>query len=655
MKLLYFECKKVWSNKKFSIFLILTMLMNVCFLGYDIYQKNTTSIVNDKTSVSMLQFEEQQHKEEINMYPKMIEDILDESDKALHSTLFQMKNGKQNVYLKQKINVYETFKNKAIPYKNTQAVSYTIDFPISRLLLFLSVLMISYLVFMQEFETGTMRYVMALKRGRISTCLYKYCAAFCLSCATFFLLLATNFICSIVTFHEFPITAPIQLVSGFIESPLSFTIFHYILLYIIGSLFVIALFLAFLMFLSYLTKKGKYAIFLFLIFSILEISCYWLIDTNSYLAVLKNINVMNLFLFHSMYQTFVVMTIWNTIVPVSSVISILSSICILLLLIGSFLLFTNTFRLRFIKLPRLKRFYHIHSLAYYETYKFFFLQKAGLILVIFLIANIFLVKDYRPFITIDEYYYQSYSEQLNGPPSIMKDNLVKEQKEVYEINHKNIENLRVQYQEQKISEREYEIQYMEYDKIGVSEKGFMIAFQQYEQVKKQGGIYIDQSAYKELLGPASYKIYSLQFLCICILLMISLSSIMAIESTSGMNVYMNTMTYQMNKVNKRKRLIAISYGVLVFLIGMSFRFIKIFIYYKGSFLNSSVQNLLFLNTSLSIPINAYIGMWICIGTIITITLSFIYLTISKKAESEASAIFFSAFTLLPILTLYLLL
>lgn len=318
-------------------------------------------------------------------------------------------------------------------------------------------------------------------------------------------------------------------------------------------------------------------------------------------------------------------------------------------------LYTHVHDVQHRKLWHCKTPLRLHSLCYYEAYKFIFINKAGILFAIFLTVNIYHIKDYQPYIDIDQYYYQTYSRQLQGASTKEKDTLLYKEEKKYERNHINMETLQHQFQEKKISEYEFNAKNYEYSKVSNSEKGFRIAAEQYKEIKKQKGVYIDQSAYIAMFGSEAYKTYVLQFICICLLLILGISPIMTIEYTTGMNPYLNPMIFRLSKVDRRKKVLVLTYGILVFLIGISIRIIKVFIYYQGGNLTSPIKNLLSLNTTMTIPIYLYLGIWLLIGIIIIIILSYVYIVISKKAEREGAAIFFSTFTLLPMLALYLLL
>lgn len=300
-------------------------------------------------------------------------------------------------------------------------------------------------------------------------------------------------------------------------------------------------------------------------------------------------------------------------------------------------------------LPRLP--YREHSCLFlHEHYKIMVMNKAGVILLLFLALLGYqnLSRQYR--ITPSESYYRSMMQQLEGNLTEEKETLIRQEQERYEAAFARMERIEELVSCGEITKEEGESMKLPYYNEVAYYPTFQRVESQYEHVMETEGQFIYDTGYEYLLGYRENR-FRLQFFLLVMGALFAFSNVYTMERQNASWRILSATLRGRRKISQCKVLVCVIWTLVVSLgnlLGYGYAILKA---YPVSLLGSDIKNLpVYYEMPLSVPIWLWLGMLILLQAAVLSAITCVILWISGKVRTQLQALFLGAcILLLPLL------
>lgn len=484
--------------------------------------------------------------EHISAYQNFISEMYNRAEEQSVSSIFgdEQSFSYKNLYKTAKD--YESLKNTNLNLVNAKPIIETVQYDLTDVFLIAIILVICFYLFGYEREKGLRFLIRCTKSGRLKTIISKFAVLFVLSVSVTLLFVLSNYQMNSFLYGKANLDINIQSIAEFGNCTFNVNILEFFLLFIvakmIGALLISALFA-----LIYICCSNSVVIYIVGLGTLgIEFLLYRLISKNSFLNLLKYMNVFYVFDGEELFGEYLNLNIFSNAVNAVSVVLGVFSFLFISCVILSCAFFckcnyqknSNLFLVIFEKFKLI--FFRINgstSVFKGEIFKFF-IQNRMVILIILLVAYAIISSlgtvSYQ-FSDFSDVYYKQYMEYLEGDITAQKESYITEQQKYFDdLRHRQneiAENI-------ELSQNTKQAMIKSIDNI-LNSKG--VAF---ERVKEQyirlldlkdGGInarFIDENVYSSFVSNSTREWNS--FIIHFFILLIAVPGIFTIEYKNGM-------------------------------------------------------------------------------------------------------------------------
>lgn len=590
-KLIQFEYYKLFQKKVLWYFLLLCAAVNVLLLYYQIHTSAKTvynlvelsemyrrqdissldfaSLEEELTTMSQSFFDEgmgeQQLKEflmlgtlsqqaaSLETYDTYLENIEIQAEQRLESSLFAQPGSFS----------YRNLQEIPKAYSHLHDVYIVKDFDGGVLLFaqnrFLDVvlLVIAFLIIIQIFvserENGTWPLIKSMKLGHAELLSAKFITAFSTITGIILAFYVLNFLFIGQSVGFGNTERAIQSVDGYFTSVFPISVGQYMVLLVFMKIVGTLALSSFFAMLCLIVRSSVLTTMVCVGIHAAEFALWYGIYENSYLSSLKFLNLTTLILPDTIISDYCNMNFFSY--PVSNLVGflIMLVLCLAVGLLLSYFLYHNETTLTLKRNWQLRRPHHSkpksaktrrrhgRGLWYFEWYKQMVTGKGLLILAVFLCVQILMLFDSSYFITSDEFYYRTYSIQLDGTLSEDKERyLAEEERDFKEREAERLEIL-IRYGNGEIDgmRKDFLLNQVPYNTAKYN--ALQQVTYEYDLLKdlhETKGLdvnYTYRTPWKHLLGDDALKAYALRLEVAFLVMLLLLSSCGAIEKGAFMD------------------------------------------------------------------------------------------------------------------------
>ena len=467
---------------------------------------------------------------------------------------------------------------------------------ITELLLLIFLCVIIYQMIYEEKRKGLFSIIRATASGKVKCAVSKITVLFINIAILMFLLYGIIFFYSVTTIGVFGLNAPIQSVSEFVTCPYRLTVWQFMLLALVVKW--MTLFFVGLLLLAAALAVSNAVITFLLVGGLLggEWFFYHFITGASGWNLFHYLNVWQFLKSEQVIGNYVLLNIFGK--P--------ESVCVMMIffissgiIIGS-MAGTWIFAKRTAALPEIAKkdssrigyrgriYKHIWG---YESYKILIMNPGIILMAIFVVVMFATGKNTNCYLTTGEEYYRQWMQNLSGNLTEKKENEILGQKAYYEDVLKKIENLNVEYRENKINEETFESQEMILKNQLVFYPVFQRVYERYKFVRKEKDRkFVYEEGYNKLIGKKD-QMYLGMWTFIGFILILFLSPVFTMDKEKGMEKVLQATLKGRKNVVRNKMLVSL---VCVFLMHLCFFIRNVYIAQANYGMNqlfTSVSNL----------------------------------------------------------------
>lgn len=356
--------------------------------------------------------------EQIEHYPDYLQDIQKQANHSDSISIFNRKDPFSIRNAKKTSKAFQALEKNILQFTNSNTFSEATDFLTTDFLLIALLFYAVVLLVISEKEKGLFALVKPLSRGRTHFMCAKM-GVLLFSVILFTLLFwGGNLMIATLKYGMVNMDAYLQSIQGYIGSALHVTILQYWILFLLSKMF-IYFFIGLLFFCFALASKSVVMLYIWslLLFAV-SVVLYWAVDGNSSFQILKYMNIANFVQVTPVYQYYFNLNIFSW--PVNIIFIFVSS-CTLFCMIVFFLnlhIFKNQDSVIALKSRSLfrkkQKKQYCTNLLYHESYKLLAVQKAFLLLILFVCLQGYLFLQKDPYIGTNERNYKNYMQTLAG-------------------------------------------------------------------------------------------------------------------------------------------------------------------------------------------------------------------------------------------------
>lgn len=283
------------------------------------------------------------------------------------------------------------------------------------------------------------------------------------------------------------------------------------------------------------------------------------------------------------------------------------------------------------------------KIFWFEFYKLIIINKVGLILLIFIIFQIYNLNIINKNISFSENLYLNYMKTFSGKLTQEKEEIIIKEQKRFEKAKLALEEIEEKVQNGEIS-REESIQYKEpYNEILNTEKIFLRIIKQYEHIKENPKAeFVYDTGYKELLR-VNKNAFLESDVYLVIMAEIVFSAIFVMEYKNGMNRILNTTPKGKEITTRAKIGVCLITSIIIFIISIIPEMIKIGQIYSFDNITASITSIgYFSNLYSEISILGFIIISYLVRFIVFISIVLVILSISVKLKNTTYTILVSS-------------
>lgn len=380
--------------------------------------------------------------EYINSYPSFIDEMYSRAKEQSSSSIFGNENSFSYKNLYKTAEDYESLKNVNLSLVNSKSFIETVKYSLTDIFVIAIILLICFYIFGYERENGLYFLIRCTKFGRLKTIISKFVALFILSAVVSSIFLFTNYLINSYIYGNTNLDVTIQSIAEFRNCTISVTTGEFLLLFVlaktIGAFIISALFA-----LIFICFSSSVVIYIVGFSTVgIEYLLYNLIGKNSFLNLIKYINVFYVFDGAELFGSYLNLNIFsNAVTSVSFVLVVFGALFILCTVFSCvyFCRYNNHKKISFILIlfEKLKPyFFRINgstSVFKGEIFKFLIQNKMVILLILLVIYTVISSSGtvtYQ-FINSSDVYYKSYMEYLEGDITVEKEDYISEQQKYF--------------------------------------------------------------------------------------------------------------------------------------------------------------------------------------------------------------------------------
>lgn len=596
--LCFYEWKKIWSNKRYLLFLI---SMLAFYIGVIWYQESTQGgkKISDETKIP---------------YEAFLTETINRSDALYDVSIFQSEqsDGFSNKNLQKTKEDYEMMKGIQVHEEPSQAIGKLTQFGITDAFVLMILCVIIYLQILYEKEKSLYSVIRVTYCGRGEDGLAKLCSNWG-SCLVVVLLFYT--VSGLYYFLKYPVPdfrAAVQCLAPLQTTTLQVSIAGYVALFLVIKVLVMLVISQMLFFLAtistyislpYLLMGGILAIqyrtwkMIFPTSNLLAIkygSLYGLMNTNEFLGKYLNINLLGEPVQVRTYCIVVLIAL----LFITGVVSLLAY--------GK--IRSSVLR----KTRRISVPLPVGGIWSQEVYKIFIMKKGILILLFCIVVMGLYYKDTGYYVSNQEYVYQEYMAFLEGELTSEKEQFLWEEQGKYEEAMERIANVNDRYAKGELTLLQASEMNKSDEKLLYRYPMFLRAQSQYERIKEGNGKqFIYETGYRKLFHVAdpSFQIVTVLYL---VGMVFFLATIYPMEIISHSNKLITPTYIGRRRINGIKGVIGGIASILFTGITLAGRYAYVNHYYPMTATWTSGSNLTFLPNYM---VNGTIGAVLCYVTV----------------------------------------
>lgn len=561
MKLLKFECTKIWKNKLICALILCIFIFNiVCVYRQTIqFDESRSCFPNDiqsvyeelsevakenrvawmeseiqeaidnnlwKTRINALRYVSDR-MQEVEQYDTYLASIEEQATLMSESSLFS----EQNVFSKRNAALipekYQHLHGLQLKHENSQGVLLVTDSKITDLCIVIVLLLVGYCLISMEREDGTMAFSRCTKNGVKSIIKTKLCLILIGSILTTIVFYGSDLLIAGRVYGFGDGNRWIQSVEGFITSPWKMTVWQFMFGFLMAKMFVMSLVASSIVLVTLYGKNVLKTTLLLMGVVVVEYGFYTYIPVHSWLDLLKKCNLFYLMRIECFFQTYETINVGGYPVVSWMLCGVFGTVLLVSTIIVSILSYEKVSRSEFVQktkkynLRKSESKCKKHSLLYYEAYKLLWVHGAVWIVLIALGLQYMTYANEKSYYSLEELYYKSYIKQLEGAVTEDKLVFVKE------------EGIRLANLEERIEEQE---------------AAYHRVLAQTERIGEEG-IFLNEVAYHKLLDKQE-QVSNIGKLLIVFVL--SFYPVFIVETTSGMATIWNSIPKGSQKLKRRK-------------------------------------------------------------------------------------------------------
>lgn len=382
--------------------------------------------------------------EYINSYPSFIDEMYSRAKEQSSSSVFGNENSFSYKNLYKTAKDYDGLKNINLSLVNSKSFVETVKYSLTDIFVIAVILLICFYIFGYEREKGLYFLIRCTKFGRLKTIISKLVVLFVLSAVVSSIFLFTNYLINTSIYGGTNLDVTIQSIAEFRNCTISVTTGEFLLLFtlakIIGA-FIISAFFA----LIFIRFSNSVVIYIVGFSAIgIEYLFYSLIGENSFINLLKYINVFYIFDGAELFGSYLNLNIFsNAVTSISFVLVVFGALFILFTIFSCvcFCRYNNHKNISFILMlfEKLKLYFFkmngSTSVLKGEFFKFLIQNKMVVLVILLAIYTVISSSGTVKYQFIDpsDVYYKSYMEYLEGDITAEKEDYIFEQQKYFDV------------------------------------------------------------------------------------------------------------------------------------------------------------------------------------------------------------------------------
>ncbi len=625
-------------------------------------QKEYGNIMNEKQDFDALRKELsaiQAIQNEILLnseYYLYLENIQIAAQNLQEVSIFENQTGFSSANIKKTANDMKKMQDVSISLGSQKGVMLFTNHTATDVLAFFVILILIYFIFFDEKENGLYYLTKTTPLGTTKTYFAKittlFISVFLLWCVLY---LITTFFAT--TYYGIGnIHRSIQSIVTFYGSNIKISV-----LGMLCILFVFRVFGSFIagLILMLITMKATHSVF-FVFFSLIIGGVNYiltLISPQSFFCFLKYINLYTLFNPEIVLSEYINLNLFKTPVNLKPIIVVFGCFMIIIsILIGIFSYKKDFEKTHIIKLPRFSNkllFVSYKSLVALEFHKMRILNKTTILIIVYIMLQIFLVNNSQYYIGPEEYYYLNYMDILQGEITDKKIDFIQKEKHQIDLLEEKNATLNNDYANGQISLSELQAELSKNNLSTYRQNAFQRVYTQYEYIQMNSEAhFLYDSGYRILLGidAQHYDFWYISAVMLCIMSILCIGNVFSQEHSSGVIILLHTVKKGTTATLNAKIIVSCIISTIVYIITYVPRIIEVVIAYGSKNIFSPLSSISAFAEIGNCSILGGLLISFGIRYIISLSVTLILLGISNKTKRSIYSIAFAFFVfVLPLL------
>lgn len=537
---------------------------------------------------------------------------------------------------------YENLTDETVRFMPSRGVTFAMENIWTDLLLFLSVMLFTGSLIMEEKEKKLFFITRSTKNGILGSISAKLLALL-LHCI---LLTALFYFVSLVFFGwnmgSFLLNVGLQSVASYMESALSVSVFGYICLSVLTKAFVLFGIGTILVIFCMLSQITVLPFLIGFVVAGVSMLMYLLIPASSPLAVLKYLNPVGLMKTENLYGGYLNFNLFGH--PVSRLFLSLLFIVFVCMIGSAGCLWRfcrmQGFEVKKLRLPFSLPFQPHTNILRHEIFKILFAGQGLFIFMLFFVLLSFQSLDQGYHLSVGESYYQNIMMQLEGEMTKEKETLVLSEKERYNQAFQTIEEINRLVDIGGLSENAADPLKAEANMTLSFYPNFQRVEKQYQHILEHGGSFVYDTGYLYLFG-AWQDVFSVQFLILSIGMILVVSRVMSVEYQTGAVFLLYATRAGKRKIFVRKLTVCVSIATLLAFVPVLCRAFCIDATYPMQSFGAEIQDIsCFSDFVVNVPIWIFVLFFVFSQATAVILTVFVILALSIWRKNQVQTIFF---------------
>lgn len=611
------------------------------------YLKYTDNLENE----SALIYGACEEFEKVNGYADYIEEVSSSKDRLSQISIFASQENSASFSEK---NIEKSAKDHAgmesieTSYFSAKGIEKAFEFSVTDIFILLLVVYFSMQLVWEEKETGLFAVTRATKRGRGYYIAAKLMALVIHVVVTTVALFGIQYIWYGVNAGFINLAMPIQSVAAFMESSLRWNLLEMMIAVVFSKIVASLLIGSVVLFFALLAKLVWIPWLAVLLFITTGVGCYELVDIHSAFAVFKYIPFFGLFQGDQLYGRYMNVNLFGSPVSGMWICLLTNSILTVVLVAVNIIVFLYFFEVN-IATSKGKGFQIKplgRSLLGQEMYKIFVMNKAFLVVIIFLISIGYVQYHTNYKLSAGEIYYQNIMHELEGPLDEQKEKRIETEQKKYDDAFAQIANIESLEAEGKISELKAGNMKNKYEMIVSFYPQFEKVFVHYDRAKEENIPFLYDTGYRQLFWMNGSSDGLMQELLIAaIAIVLAFGSVLSMEREKKSWMLLGTTYVGKRKITKMKWLICFLCAFMLGIYSWIFRLVMINSKYPLGKVWYSAKCMLGYS-AIDVPLILLMLLEAVVHILIYIGMTSIVLAISAKREKTVEVYIFSTIFLI---------